>query len=342
MPHMLVCRTEKKLPQELKNKLSNSCDVDKDAVIEAGDSKSIYKVPLNFLKDGILKPIAKHFELKEIEPDVSEWKNLVKKILKPKHKIKIAFIGKYLGLKEAYKSLTEALIHCGAHLDTKVEINWCDSEEIEKDGAKQIINDSNCILVAGGFGQRGIDGKIEAIKFARQNNIPYLGICLGMQLAVIEFLQNVVGIKGANSVEFDKKTKEPAIYLIEQFLDNTGIKQLRTHKSPMGGTMRLGEYPFECKAKSNLEKAYGWGILKERHRHRYEVNPRYKQRLEDNGMEITGYSDELIEAIEIPNHKWFVGVQFHPEFTSSLQTPNPIILSFLKSSLEFSLKSKER
>ncbi len=334
MPHMLVCRTERKLPIELKKKLAYSCDVDEDAVIEAGDAKTIYQVPMKFLNDGILKSIAKHFEMDAMNPDMDEWDNLVKHIVAPKHEMTVAFVGKYLELKEAYKSLTEALIHSGAHLNTKVNINWCDSEDIEKKGAKEIIKDSDCVLVAGGFGSRGVEGKIEAIKYARENKLPYLGICLGMQLSIIEYLRNVVGIKEANSVEFDKDTKEPAIYLIEQFLDTTGDTQIRTHKSPMGGTMRLGEYPFEPKAGSHLANAYGKGVSFERHRHRYEANPAYKKALEEHGMNITGESNGLIEVVEIPSHPWFVGVQFHPEFTSSLQTPNAIIFDFVKNGLK--------
>jgi len=334
MPHMLVCRTEKKLPLELKRKLAYSCDVDEDSVIEAGDAASIYAVPMNFLKEGILDSIAKHFELDEIKPDMAKWDNLVKHIVHPTHEVTVAFVGKYLELKEAYKSLQEALVHSGAHLNTKVNINWCDSEEIEKKGASEVISDSDCVLVAGGFGHRGVEGKIQAIEFARTNNIPYLGICLGMQLSIIEYLRNVCGIKEANSVEFDQETTEPAIYLIEQFIDNTGNKQLRTQESPMGGTMRLGAYPFETKKGSNLEAAYGEGISSERHRHRYEANPAYKEILEKNGMVITGESNGLIEVVEIPNHKWFTGVQFHPEFTSSLQTPNPIILAFVQAAMQ--------
>jgi CTP synthase len=333
MPHMLVCRTEKKLPNELKKKLAYSCDVEEGCVIEAGDAVSIYAVPLNFLKEDILTPIAKHFEIGKLNPDMDKWDNLVKHIVHPKDEIYIAFIGKYLELKEAYKSLQEALIHSGAHLNTKVKINWCDSEDIERKGASKIIEDSNCVLVAGGFGKRGIEGKILAIQFARENNIPYLGICLGMQLSIIEYLRNVVGIKDANSIEFDKETKEPAIYLIEQFLDANGDTQIRTHTSPMGGTMRLGAYPFVCKPKSNLHKAYGDGKFYERHRHRYEANPAYKQKLEDAGMIVTGESNGLIEVVEITEHKWFTGVQFHPEFKSSLQTPNPIILNFVRAGM---------
>jgi CTP synthase len=264
---------------------------------------------------------------------MKEWTSLVNNILEPKNEISIAFVGKYLELKEAYKSLQEALIHCGAHLNAKVNINWCDSEIIENTSAKEVINNSDCVLVAGGFGQRGVEGKIQAIQYARENDIPYLGICLGMQLSIIEYLRNVVGIKEASSVEFDKNTKEPAIYLIEQFLDTNGDSQIRTQTSPMGGTMRLGAYPFEAKDGSNLQKAYGKGISYERHRHRYEANPAYKKALEDAGMIITGESNGLIEVVEIPKHKWFTGVQFHPEFKSSLQTPNPIILAFVKAGI---------
>lgn len=334
MPHMLVCRTEQKIPEELKRKLAYSCDVDEEAVIEAGDAKTIYQVPMKFLNDGILNPIAKHFELGKLNPDMDEWDNLVKHIVAPKDEMTVAFVGKYLELKEAYKSLTEALIHSGAHLNTKVNLNWCDSEDIEKKGAKEIIADSDCVLVAGGFGQRGVEGKIQAIQYARENKLPYLGICLGMQLAFIEYLRNVVGIKEATSVEFDKDAKEPAIYLIEQFLDTTGDAQIRTHESPMGGTLRLGEYPFQPTKGSHLEEAYGEGISYERHRHRYEANPVYREVLEKNGMFITGESNGLIEVVEIKDHPWFVGVQFHPEFTSSLQTPNPIIFDFVKNGLK--------
>jgi len=328
------CRTEQKLPTALKKKLAYSCDVDEDAVIEAGDAKTIYQVPMKFLNDGILKSIAKHFELEPLHPDMDEWDNLVKHIIAPKDEMSVAFVGKYLELKEAYKSLTEALIHSGAHLNAKININWCDSEDIEEKGAEAIIGESDCVLVAGGFGERGVEGKIEAIKYARENKMPYLGICLGMQLSIIEYLRNVVGIQEVNSVEFDKDTKEPAIYLIEQFLDTTGDKQIRTHKSPMGGTLRLGAYPFKAKKGSHLESAYGTGISSERHRHRYEANPEYKEVLEKNGMFITGESNGLIEVVEIKDHPWFVGVQFHPEFTSSLQTPNPIIFDFVKNGLE--------
>ncbi|MCK9337601.1 MAG: CTP synthase (glutamine hydrolyzing) [Arcobacteraceae bacterium] len=332
-PHMLVCRTEQKLPRDLRKKLALSCDVPEDSVIEAGDAQSIYQVPLNFLKEDILTPIARHFGLEKIVPSMDEWDNLVKQIIAPKHEISVAFVGKYLDLKESYKSLIEALLHAGAHLDTKINIHWCDSEDIEERGAQEFLQNSDCILVAGGFGSRGVEGKIASIKYARENKIPFLGICLGMQLSIIEYGRNVLGLSGANSIEFDKDATEPMIYLIDEFLDQSGNKQLRTSTSPMGGTMRLGEYPFEPKQGTKLQKAYGnEKIYFERHRHRYEANPKYKKVLEDAGMIICGESDGLIEAIEIKDHPWFVAVQFHPEFTSHLQTPNPIILEFIKQS----------
>ena len=329
-PHMLVCRTEKPLPKNLKDKLAMSCDIDRNAVIEAGDAQSIYQVPLHFIKEGIINPLSEHFNIK-VKPNMEKWDTLVKNILVPKDELTIAFVGKYLELKESYKSLTEALIHSGAHLNTKVNIHWCDSEKIEVHGAYDIIGNSDAVLVAGGFGHRGVEGKHEAIKYARENKIPYLGICLGMQLAVIEFARNVLGLEDANSIEFDTQTSNPLIYLIDEFMDQSGQKQLRTHKSPMGGTMRLGEYPFEPLKGTNLQKAYGnEDIYNERHRHRYEANPKYKEALEQAGMIISGQSNGLIEAVEIKDHPWFVGVQFHPEFTSHLETPNPIIFEFVK------------
>ncbi len=297
-PHMLVCRTERSLPKNLKDKLALSCDIDRNAVIEAGDAQSIYQVPLHFIKEGILTPLSDHFNVK-IKPNMSKWDTLVKNILVPQDEVTIAFVGKYLDLKESYKSLIEALIHSGAHLNIKVKIHWCDSERIEDVGAYEIIGNSDAILVAGGFGKRGVKGKLKAIQYARENSIPYLGICLGMQLAVIEYARNVLGLEDANSIEFDENTSNPLIYLIDQFMDQSGNTQLRTHKSPMGGTMRLGEYPFSPKDGSILKKAYGNNDeYFERHRHRYEANPSYKEALEKAGMFVSGESNGLIEAVE--------------------------------------------
>jgi CTP synthase len=333
-PQMLILRSETHVPSEIRRKIAYTCDVDEASVIVALDAPTIYEVPLNFLMQDILEPIAKELNLGELKPDMQLWSELVHKIIKPTHKTTIAFVGKYLDLKESYKSLTEALIHTGAHLDTEVEIKWVDSEKIENNGAKKYLLDCDGILVAGGFGERGVEGKIEAIRYARENKIPFLGICLGMQLAMVEFARNVLGLKDATSIEFDEEAKNPLIFLIDEFMDASGARQIRTSTSPMGGTMRLGEYECDTKEGSKLREAYhGSTTIFERHRHRYEANPKYREALESKGMEITGESHGLIEAVEVKDHPWFLGVQFHPEFTSRLQNPNPAILAFVKSAL---------
>ncbi|NOR57692.1 MAG: CTP synthase [Sulfurimonas sp.] len=333
-PQMIIARSERPLPKTFRKKLAMSCDVPNDSVIEALDAATIYDIPVTFLRQHILKPISKELDLGELDPDMEEWDSLVKKIVQPKNRVVVGFVGKYLELKEAYKSLTESLIHCGAHLDTRVDICWVDSEEVEERGAEALLSDCDSVLVAGGFGSRGVEGKIQAIEYARVNKVPYLGICLGMQLTLVEFARNVLGLEGANSIEFDENTPHPMVYLIDNFLDQSGNSQLRTHQSPMGGTLRLGEYPCNTKEGSILREAYnGEATIHERHRHRYEANPTYREQLEKAGMIVTGESNGLIETVEIEGHPWFLGVQFHPEFTSRLQTPNPSILAFVKANL---------
>ena len=333
-PQMLILRGEERIPTEIKRKIAYTCDIEESSVIEAVDAPTIYQVPINFMAQDILEPIFKELKLPNLKPNMRRWSELVHKIIQPKKKTTIAFVGKYLDLKESYKSLTEALIHTGANLDSQVEIKWVDSEKIENNYAKKFLVDCDGILVAGGFGERGVEGKIQAIQYARENKIPFLGICLGMQLAMIEFARNVLGLDDVTSVEFNPDTKNPIIFLIDEFIDASGAKQIRTTTSPMGGTMRLGEYECDTKEGSNLRKAYGSSTIFERHRHRYEANPQYREALELNGMDITGESNGLIEAVEVVDHPWFLGVQFHPEFTSRLQTPNPAILAFVKSALE--------
>jgi len=334
-PQMIIARSEYDLPKSFRKKLALSCDVKQDSVILALDAPTVYAVPISFMQQNILAPIAKELDLGELTPNMEQWDSLVKKIVSPTKRTVVGFVGKYLELKESYKSLIEALIHSGAHLDTKVEICWVDSEKIEEAGAAALLSDCDSILVAGGFGNRGIEGMIQAIEYARVNNVPYLGICLGMQLTLVEYARNVLGFEGANSVEFDPETPYPMIYLIDAFINQTGDKELRTHTSPMGGTLRLGEYPCETKEGSIIREAYhGEKLIFERHRHRYEANPTYRDQLETAGMIVTGESNGLIETVEIPGHTWFLGVQFHPEFTSRLQTPNPSILAFVKASLE--------
>ncbi|MBD3808867.1 MAG: CTP synthase (glutamine hydrolyzing), partial [Epsilonproteobacteria bacterium] len=227
-PNMLILRAEQPVPSELKRKIAYNCDVDEDSVIEAVDASTIYSVPLNFMSQDILKPISKQLELGNIKPNMDQWINLVNRIIMPSNEVKIAFVGKYLDLKESYKSLTEALIHAGANLDSRVNIKWIDSEKIEEDGSEKYLKDCDGILVAGGFGERGVEGKIEAIKYARINKIPFLGICLGMQLSIIEYGRNVLGLEDVNSVEFKSDAKNPMIYLIDEFIDASGKRQIRT------------------------------------------------------------------------------------------------------------------
>ena len=334
-PDMLICRSEMPLPKELKDKLAFSCGVDRKSVIESLDAPTIYKVPLNFLKEDILTPISEILNLGKLKPDMEQWDTLVKRVVDPSSEVKIAFVGKYLDLKEAYKSLTESFIHAGANLNTRVNLKWVDSEKIEEKGNQELLNDVDGILVAGGFGKRGVAGKIEAIKFAREKKIPFLGICLGMQLALIEFARDVLDIEDVNSIEFDKDCKNPIVYLIDSFIDASGTKQLRTHKTPLGGTMRLGGYDCNTKEGSLLRKVYaGAEVIRERHRHRYEANPVYREAFEKEGLMVGGESNGLIESIELNKHPFFLGVQFHPEFTSRLTNPSKVLVSFVKAAAE--------
>jgi CTP synthase len=336
LPHVIICRTEIPLPKSMKLKLASSCGVENNSIIEALDAKSIYEVPMNFQEQNILDPICENLGWDPLSPDMEEWSSLVKNIVAPKKDVTIGFVGKYLDLKESYKSLTESFIHVGAHLDTRVNLKWIDSEKVDGEDCNDLLCDVDGILVAGGFGQRGVEGKINAIKYARENKIPFLGICLGMQLSLVEFARNVLEIRDADSVEFDSYTKNPIIYLIDSFIDASGNRQLRTHKSPLGGTMRLGAYECDTKKGSLLQKVYG-GKKKivERHRHRYEANPKYREACEKKGLIVSGESDGLIEVVELKDHPWFLGVQFHPEFTSRLQNPNEAILGFVKASMEY-------
>lgn len=334
-PDMIICRSEMPLNRELKDKIALSCGVEKNCVIESVDSASIYQIPLAFLKQDILTPIAEILELGELKPDMQNWDSLVKRIIAPTEATTIAFVGKYIDLKESYKSLTESIIHAGATLDARVNLKWVDSEKVDSSNVDEILKDVDGVLVAGGFGERGVSGKISAIQYARENDLPYLGICLGMQLALIEFARNVLKIEDANSVEFDKNCKNPIIYLIDSFIDAHGKEQIRTHKSPLGGTMRLGAYECEIKPKTLLAQIYNNAkSVKERHRHRFEANPKYKLDYEKAGLIISGESKGLVEAIELKGHKFFIGVQCHPEFTSRLTKPNPTILGFISACIK--------
>ncbi|HEB9305916.1 TPA: CTP synthase [Campylobacter coli] len=335
-PDMIICRSEKALDRDLKDKIAISCGVEKNCVIESVDAASIYQIPLNFLKQDILNPIASILDLKNLKPNMENWDILVKRVIAPSNEVKIAFVGKYVDLKESYKSLTEAIIHAGAALDTRVELQWVDSEKLENLESAEAFKNVSGILVAGGFGYRGVEGKIKAIHYARENKIPFLGICLGMQLALVEFARHVLKIEDANSSEFDDKCSNPIVYLIDEFMDASGKKQIRTAKTPLGGTMRLGSY--ECKVKPNslLAKVYNNAKnIKERHRHRYEANPKYRKEFESKGLIVSGESEGLIEAVELNNHPFFLAVQFHPEFTSRLERVNPVICGFIKAAISY-------
>ncbi|MBI4981787.1 MAG: CTP synthase [Candidatus Omnitrophica bacterium] len=326
-PDVLICRTEKTLSEDVKDKISLFCSIRKEAVIEAKDVDSIYQIPLVF-KDQILDEIILgHFNLISRHSELKDWEeSVVKRVLGPKHKIKIAFVGKYLGLQDAYKSVYEALTHAGIANDAKVEIQRVDSEDIEKYGAEKFLKDVSGVLVPGGFGYRGIEGKIKAIKYARENNVPFLGLCLGMQCAVIEFSRNACGLKGANSTEFMPKTKYPVISLLEE----------QRRVKDMGGTMRLGAYPCRIKNGTLAKKVYRQELVSERHRHRYEFNEKFRTLLEKKGMVFSGIykNKNLVEIVELKKHPFFIAVQFHPEFKSKPDSAHPLFRDFIKAGLQ--------
>jgi CTP synthase len=331
-PDILICRTDRPLSQSIKKKIALHCNLDIDSVIAAIDVESIYEVPVVLHEEGIDRLIAKKFSLNMGEPDLTKWENVIRKIKDPEDTVSIALVGKYVGLKDSYKSLFEALMHGGIANNVKVDIQWIDAEDIEKSGAEKYLADVDGILIPGGFGERGIEGKIEAITYGRQKKIPFLGICLGMQCAVIEFSRNVCNMEGANSSEFDKNTPYPVIYLIEEWYDfRNQTVQRRDINSDKGGTMRLGEYPCVLDVDSIAFRAYGVKEIHERHRHRYEFNNKYKEILEKNGLKISGMSPDkqLVEIIEIKDHPWFFGCQFHPEFKSRPLTPHPVFKAFI-------------
>jgi CTP synthase len=325
-PDVLICRTEKALSNELKEKISLFCNVRKEAVIEAKDVESIYQIPLVFKAQVLDEIILSQFKLISKYCELKDWeKDVVGKAINPKNKVTVAIVGKYITLQDAYKSIYEALIHGGIANDTKVEVKKIDSEDIEKQGAQKNLEGVCGILVPGGFGYRGIEGKIKAIRFAREKKIPFLGLCLGMQCAVIEFARNSCGLKGANSTEFKPKTKYPVISLL---VEQNKIKDL-------GGTMRLGAFPCRIKKNSLAYKGYGKTIIQERHRHRYEFNNKYKKLFERKGMVFSGIyrKKNLVEIIELKNHPYFIAVQFHPEFKSKPDKTHPLFREFIRAAL---------
>jgi CTP synthase len=334
-PDILLCRTDRLIPPEAKRKIAIHCNLETDAVINAIDVDTIYEVPLALNSEGIGQLIATKLSLAHQKIDLSQWKDIVRKVKEPKNEVTIAIVGKYVGLKDSYKSLTEALTHGGIANDCKVDLQWVDSEEIEVHGPEKYLADVDGVLVPGGFGYRGIEGKIDAIRYAREKKIPFFGICLGMQCAVIEFARNVCGLK-ANSSEFDLNTQAPVIYLMEKWFDHRkGKIEERTETSHKGGTMRLGAYPCVIEQNTKAAAAYRQKEISERHRHRYEFNNAYKGVLTRMGMKISGASpdSELVEIVEIADHPWFLGCQFHPEFKSRPTEPHPLFSSFIGASL---------
>jgi len=296
----------------------------------------VYSVPLLLNKQKVDETIIKKLKIKTKKPNLNDWKNVVKAKLRPDKEVNVSFVGKYTELKDSYKSINEALEHAGIKNKAKVNINFVEAENITSRNIKKMLKGADAVLVPGGFGSRGIEGMILACKYARENNIPYLGICLGMQVAIIEYSRNILNLKGANSTEFDKDTKYPVIGLITEWSDISGKREKRNQNSDLGGTMRLGGQLCKLKKNSKTHKMYKRNEIVERHRHRYEVNPLFKDDMINKGLEVVGTSvdGKLVEMIEIPKHKWFVACQFHPEFTSNPRDGHPIFNSYIKSTIK--------
>lgn len=335
-PDILLCRTDREIPQEERRKIALFCNVMPEAVIEARDAKSIYEIP-NILHQQMLDEIVCHkLGLLAKAADLSVWNQLTYALANPQHTVKIAFVGKYVDLTESYKSLIEAMIHAGIHTRCKVDIEYLDSEDIEKNGCG-VLAGMDAILVPGGFGRRGTEGKIAAIQYARENKVPYLGICLGMQLAVVEYARHVAGMPEAHSTEFELNSPYPVIGLITEWQDRSGKLEKRTEDSDLGGTMRLGGQLCHLKDGSLAREIYGQADVMERHRHRYEVNNLLLGQLEAKGLVVAGRAPvtDLCEMVELPRevHPWFVGCQFHPEFTSNPRKGHPLFISFVKAAL---------
>jgi CTP synthase len=336
----ILCRTDRPLPDDERRKIALFCNVQKEAVISASDVDSIYKIPM-MLHEQMLDEIVCHkLAILARAADLSSWKKLVQAQENPQHELDIAFVGKYVDLQDSYKSLNEALRHAGIHTGARINIHYLDSEELEKSGAAPLGN-MDAILVPGGFGKRGTEGKIAAIRYARENGVPYLGICLGMQLATIEFARNVCGLAGANSTEFDPDTPHPVVALITEWLDRTGRIEKRTEKSELGGTMRLGAQKCPVEKDSLAFSIYGPEV-NERHRHRYEVNNIYVPQLEAKGYRVSARTptERLPEMMELPGHPFFVGVQFHPEFTSTPRASHPLFKAFATAALRHRAREK--
>ena len=334
-PDVLICRSTQELPKDEKNKIALFCSVPNKSVISMHDVETVYSVPILLNKQKVDKAILDKLNIKTNNPKLNDWKRVVEAKLHPEKEVNVSFVGKYTELKDSYKSINEALEHAGIKNKAKVNINFVEAENITPKNIRKTLKNADAILVPGGFGERGVEGMILACKYAREKNIPYLGICLGMQVAIIEYARNVLNLKGANSTEFNNETKYPVIGLITEWNDISGKKEKRDKNSDLGGTMRLGGQICKLKKSSNSYKMYKNVEIMERHRHRYEVNPKFKDDMIENGLEVVGTSidDKLVEMIEIPKHKWFLACQFHPEFTSNPRDGHPIFNSYIKSTI---------
>jgi len=332
----LLCRCEKPVPDEERRKIALFTNVAVEAVISVWDVDSIYKIP-GMLHQQMLDEIVCHkLDILARPANLSSWDKLVHALEHPQHAVTVALVGKYVDLTESYKSLSEALIHAGIHTRSRIEIRYLDSESIERDGVG-VLRGADAILVPGGFGKRGIEGKIRTIQYAREQRIPYLGICLGMQLAVIEFARHKAGLEGANSTEFDPATPHPVIALITEWKDSDGRVERRDEHSDLGGTMRLGAQPADVVPGTLVHRVYKSDVVNERHRHRYEVNNHYLPKLEAAGLKVAARTkaESLVELIELPDHPWFIGCQFHPEFTSTPRAGHPLFKSFIEAAIEY-------
>ena len=329
-PDILLCRTEVQLPDSARNKIALFTNVSEDSVISALTTDNIYSIPQLFHEQGVDGLIVDRLNISADSIDLSEWQNVVDRSQHTSNNVAIAFVGKYMDIADSYKSLAEAIIHAGMQTRTKIEIMYVDAENVETEGVA-LLCAADAVIVPGGFGQRGTSGKINAVKYARLNGIPYLGICLGMQIAMIEFARNVLNLEGAHSTEFDSNTPHPVIALVSEWRTLDGVLETRTENDQMGGTLRLGAQSATLSPNSFVQKIYGQNTIQERHRHRYEFNNLYRTQFEKAGMKFSGLSeDDLVETVELPSHKWFVGCQFHPEFTSTPRKGHPLFTNFVE------------